>query len=231
MVRILVVEDHETTRRTIALYLQREGWTVDTECDGLQGLATAVQSDYDLLIIDLLLPGLDGREVCRRLREQKQLPVIMLTALSTEDDLVRGLGLGANDYMTKPFSPRELVARVRARLRRTADAETDQICIAELTLDRSTKELHRGTVPVPLTATEYRLLAVLMESPGRAFSRDQLIERALGFDFEGSRKNIDIHISNLRKRIEPDRLSPQYILTVPGHGYRFRQASDNDGDS
>ena len=227
MPRILVIEDHQITRRTLALYLQREGFSVDTEADGLQGLARAQQGEYDLLVVDLLLPGLDGRELCRRLRLESQLPLIMLTALSTEDDLVRGLSLGADDYLTKPFSPRELVARVRARLRRADNASADQIRIGELVLDRDKKELSNDQGRIHLTATEYRLLEVLMRAPGRVLSREQLIERAFGFDFEGSSKNVDIHVSKLRKLIEPDRMNPSYILTVAGLGYRFR-CSDDD---
>ena len=221
MCRVLVVEDHQVTRRTIVLYLQREGFEVDSADDGLAGWAMALQGGYDLLLVDLMLPGLDGREFCRRARRELEVPLIMLTALSTEDDIVHGLGLGASDYITKPFSPRELVARVRARLRERATSADAPLQIADLCLDLQRKELRRDNQPVRLTATEFRLLAVLMQSAGRALSRDQLIERAFGFDFEGSSKNVDIHISRLRKAIEPDRLNPRYILTVAGHGYRF----------
>ncbi len=222
MPRILLIEDHHTTSRTVALYLRAEGFEVDVQANGLDGLAMALQGDYDLLVVDLLLPGLDGRELCRRLRAERSVPLIMLTALSTEDDLVRGLNLGADDYITKPFSPRELVARIRARLRPGSGEDDGCIRIGNLELNRSQRTLSRDGEAVRLTATEFRLLSVLMQAPGRAYTREQLIERALGYDFQGSSKNIDIHISNLRKRIESDRLQPEYILTVPGHGYRFR---------
>jgi DNA-binding response OmpR family regulator len=230
MPKILVIEDHETTRRTIALYLERDGFCVETEADGQNGLARVLESEFALVIVDLMLPGLDGREICKRLRKQSSTPIIMLTALSTEDDIIRGLGLGADDYMSKPFSPRELVARVRARLR-TKPENGRHISVGGLTLDLEQRELRAGVDPVTLTNTEYRILETLMKAPGRAFSRDELIERALGHNFDGSQKNIDIHISNLRKRIEPDRLKPEYILTVSGHGYRFRTTESSDGNS
>lgn len=222
MPRILLIEDHHSTSRTVALYLRAEGFEVDVQANGLDGLAMALQGDYDLLVVDLLLPGLDGRELCRRLRAERSVPLIMLTALSTEDDLVRGLSLGADDYVTKPFSPRELVARIHARLRPGSDKDEGCIRIGNLELNRSQRTLSRDGEAVHLTATEFRLLSVLMQAPGRVYTREQLIERALGYDFQGSSKNIDIHISNLRKRIETDRLRPEYILTVTGHGYRFR---------
>ena len=223
MPNILVIEDHETTRKTIALYLERDGFCVETEAHGRAGLVRAMESKFALVIVDLMLPGLDGREICRRLRKESNTPIIMLTALSTEDDIIKGLGLGADDYMTKPFSPRELVARVRARLR-IGEEDGHRLNIGELTLDLDQRELKVGSDSVTLTHTEFRILETLMKSPGRAFSRDQLIEHSLGHDYAGSQKNIDIHISNLRKRIEPDRLKPVYILTVTGHGYRFRAA-------
>lgn len=227
MQRVLVIEDHETTRRTIALYLQRAGFEVQSEADGYAGLIAAESKHFDLLLIDLMLPGIDGREICKRLRESqhsphlRQIPIIMLTALSTEDDIVSGLGLGADDYLSKPFSSRELVARVQARLRVAANKEYHLIRFGDLCLDKQQLQLTKNGTPIALTQTEYRILETLMNAAGRAFTREELIARAFGSDFEGSEKNIDIHISNLRKRIEDDRVKPDYILTVTGHGYRF----------
>jgi len=230
MPTILVIEDHATTRNTLALYLEREGFRVDTEEDGAKGLAKALQPRYALIIIDLMLPSVGGREICRRLRSESNVPIIMLTALSTEDDMVKGLGLGADDYITKPFSPRELVARVRARLRPAA-AQGEQLRLAGLTLDANRHELRLANRSIALTNTEFQLLEILMRAPGRVYSRDELIERALGHDYGGSAKNIDMHISNIRKRIEPDRNNPQYIQTVIGRGYRFCSSGGHDGDS
>ena len=231
MQRILIIEDHETTRRTIALYLQRAGYEVCAQADGLAGLNLAMNRHFDLLVVDLMLPGIDGREICKRLRalpQTQHLQLIMLTALSTEDDIVAGLGLGADDYLTKPFSPRELVARVQARLR-VADARAlHLVTVGQLTLDKRARLLLKDGQPLALTETEYRLIEVMMNALGRAFSRDELIERALGHDFEGGPKNIDIHISNLRKRIETDRSKPEYILTVSGYGYRFNAGGKHD---
>ena len=227
MQRILVIEDHETTRRTIALYLQRAGYEVSTEADGKAGLALALSSHFDLLVLDLMLPGIDGRGICKQLRalpQTRHLPLIMLTAMSTEDDIVAGLGLGADDYLTKPFAPRELVARVQARLRVAEVRALHLVTACKLTLDKRARLLLKDGQPLALTETEYRLIEVLMNAPGRAFSRDEFIERALGHDFDGGPKNIDMHISNLRKRIETDRSKPEYILTVSGYGYRFNAA-------
>ncbi len=221
MQKVLVIEDHETTRRTIALYLQRDGFEVHTEADGLAGLARVEQEYFDLFIIDLMLPGLDGREICRRVRINMDTPIIMLTALSTENDIIAGLGLGADDYLIKPFSPKELLARVKARLRSNEQRQAHLIQAGDLSLDKQQRCVTKAGVAVRLTNSEYRILETLMNAPGRAYSRDELIERALGRDFEGSRKNIDIHISNIRKRIELDRLAPEYIETVTGYGYRF----------
>ena len=223
MGRILVAEDHATTRNAIALYLERDGFAVETVDNGLDALALARRSDIDLLVLDLMRPGLDGREVCRRLRAECNLPIIMLTALSTEDDVIAGLGLGADDYMTKPFSPRELLARVKARLRPDA---SEAITIAgELAIDCGARQVSVRGRPVKLTPSEYRVLEVLVRAPGRAFTREEIIERAFGYDYGGSAKNVDIHISNLRKRLRTDGVGSPLIETVARHGYRFRKTA------
>ncbi len=226
MQNILVIEDHETTSRTIRLYLERDGYKVETHADGISGLAAAKQSYFDLIIVDLMLPGLDGREICQRLRKEtnkslNQIPIIMLTALSTQTDILKGFNLGADDYVTKPFSPNELIARVKARLRKSSNQKSHLICIGNLCLDRQQRTLTKAGDLVSLTKSEYSLLECLMSNSGRAYSRDELIDKAMDQDFQGHRRNIDMHISNLRKRIESDSLAPVFIETVVGYGYRF----------
>jgi DNA-binding response OmpR family regulator len=180
-----------------------------------------------LVILDLMLPGLDGRTVCRRLRAETDTPVVMLTARTTEDDRVTGLESGADDYVTKPFSPRELVARVRAVLRRrNPEAVERRRRWGPLSVDLDSCEARRGELAVPLTATERRLLFTLLGAPGRVFSRDELIARVLGADFDGSARTIDAHVRNLRTKIEVDPARPRFVRTVFGAGYRLGDASD-----
>ena len=223
--RILVIEDDRKTADLVRLYLESEGFQVLSAFDGTQGLDLAQKGKPDLVVLDLLLPGITGVEICRTLRRESDVPIIMLTALSSEKDKLEGLELGADDYVTKPFSPRELVARVRAVLRRTVDE----------VLDRGPSELLRGdlemNVPqriaklrgedVHLTPTEFRILATLAHEPGRVFSRGRLVDRALGYDFDGLDRTVDVHILNLRRKLETDSNSPRYVKTVYGVGYRF----------
>jgi len=217
---ILLVEDHSSTWRTLVLYLEREGYTVHVETNGLDAYASAMANNYDLIILDLMLPKMDGREVCQRLRLHSNVPIIMLTALTGEADVIKGLNLGADDYVAKPFSPRELMARVRARLRDISVA-ADEIQVGELRLDNSSRQFFFAEQPLSLTKSEYLILEVLIRTPGRVYSRDELIERALGHDYEGTTKNIDIHISNIRKRLGENPQAPAYVETVIGHGYRM----------
>ncbi len=224
--KILVVEDNPKTAENLALYLNDAGYETTVAGDGRRGLGEARTGAFDLVILDLMLPGLDGLELCRRLRRESRVPVLMLTARALEDDRVRGLGLGADDYVTKPFSPREVVARVAALLRRAAwhdgsPGGDGRLRFGELTVDPERHVVHVGGRPAALTATEFKLLEALIRSPGRVFTRAALIDHALGHDFEGMDRTVDAHIMKLRRKIEPDRRRPTYIHTVFGVGYKL----------
>jgi DNA-binding response OmpR family regulator len=222
--RVLVVEDDVKTADIVRLYLERDGYRVATAHDGAQGLNTARTNPPDLIVLDLLLPALSGLDLCRILRRESSVPIIMLTALSTEQNKLTGLDLGADDYLTKPFSPRELVARVRAVLRRSTE---DSLPGAKPLVGRPVYlDLDQRTVAVrgqevQLTPTEFNILAVLLREPGRVFSRSQLVEQGLGFDYEGMDRTVDVHVLNLRRKIELDPNRPEYIRTVYGVGYKF----------
>lgn len=223
--RVLVIEDDRKIVELVSLYLEREGYEVHSAYDGLEGLKKAREVAPDLVILDLMLPGLDGFSVCHQLRDESGVPVIMLTARTTEQDKLEGLDTGADDYVTKPFSPRELMARVRAVLRRTADEGLYRgpavVERSGVKVDFVRHEVTVGEEPVHLTPTEFRLLGALVREPGRVFTRGQLIEKVLGYDFEGSERTIDVHILNLRRKIEPDGHEPRLIRSVYGMGYRF----------
>ncbi len=229
---ILVVEDDAKTAATVRLYLEDAGHAVTVVTDGESGLRAARSGDFDLVVLDIMLPRLDGTDVCRKLRVDSDVPVIMLTAKTTEDQRIRGLDLGADDYVAKPFSPRELVARVRAVLRRTVpddDAPAAPLVRGELVIDAGGRRVLNNGEEVTLTPTEFDLLQILARRPGRVFSRDELIDKALGQDFFGIDRTVDAHIMNLRKKIEPDRRRPRYVQTVFGVGYRFAPATGEDG--
>jgi len=227
--RVLIVDDDPKTVRLIQAYLQKDGYRVATAFDGQEALELAGKVHPDLVVLDLMLPEIDGLEVCRRLRAESRVPVIMLTARTTEEDRLRGLDLGADDYVTKPFSPRELVARVRAVLRRSAPAEEGELPDArfgDLVISFARHEvLSRGQV-VSLTPTEFSLLAVLARSSGRAFTRLQMVEQALGLEYAGFERTIDTHVMNLRRKVEPDPAHPRYVKTVFGVGYKLEGHSD-----
>jgi DNA-binding response OmpR family regulator len=215
--RILLVEDDPKTRGTVALYLQREGYDVATAENGVQALEIAREREPHLVVLDLMLPRMDGLEVCRTLRARANHPaVIMVTARSTEDDKLTGLDLGADDYVTKPFSPRELMARVRAVLRRAG--EDDLLEVAGITIDRMRRQVRIAGAEVPVTPTEYRLLDVLARAPGRTFTRQELVERALGEEYEGLDRTVDVHVMNLRKKLGD---AGKSVVTVFGAGYKF----------
>jgi DNA-binding response OmpR family regulator len=214
--RILLVEDDPKTRETVALYLQREGYDVDTAADGVEALERAREREPHLVVLDLMLPRLDGLAVCRTLRESSSTAIIMVTARSTEEDKLTGLDLGADDYVTKPFSPRELMARIRAVLRRAA--EDDVIEAAGITLDRTRREVRVGETTVAVTPTEFRLLDALARAGGRTFTRQELVERALGEEYDGLDRTVDVHIMNLRKKLGD---AGKAIVTVFGTGYKF----------
>lgn len=227
MATILIIEDEPKLVEVLALYLEREGYAVNLSSRGDDGLARWEQNGADLVILDLNLPGLDGLEVARRIRKRSDVPIMMLTARVEELDRVIGLELGADDYITKPFSPREVVARVKAVLRRAGTDARQQpeqpITIGELVIDKSGHRVLRSGVEVELTPTEFSLLAALASQPGRVFSRLQLLESAQGTTYEGYERTIDAHIKNLRAKLEPDARNPRYIETVFGVGYRFRK--------
>jgi DNA-binding response OmpR family regulator len=222
--KILVVEDHKKTAKLIRMYLESSQYDVLEALNGRQAIDLARQTNPDLIILDLMLPKVDGLDVCRILRAESKTPIIMLTAKTTEDDILLGLDLGADDYMTKPFSPRELVARVRTVLRRISEESALAQPIrrfGNLTIDSVRHEVRLGIEIVHLTPKEFRLLDILSSEPRRAFARHELVERAFGYSYEGLERAIDSHIMNLRKKVEQDSEAPVYIQTVFGVGYRF----------
>ena len=226
MPRVLVVDDEEQIVDLLRSYLQRDGFDVDDAADGEAALAAIARLRPDLVILDLMLPKLDGREVCRRIRETANTPIIMLTARDEETDKLLGLELGADDYITKPFSPREVVARVRAVLRRGARDVAELVRAGDLVIDLRAHEVSLNGRRVELTPTEFRLLETLAGHPNQVFTRMQLIDRVQGHAFEGYERTVDAHIKNLRSKVEPDPKSPRYILTVYGVGYKFQIGED-----
>jgi DNA-binding response OmpR family regulator len=228
--RILVVEDDPKTSALVRLYLESAGYEVAVAADGRRGLAAARERPPDLVVLDVMLPGIDGLAVCRALRTESEVPVILLTARTTEEDKLRGLDLGADDYVTKPFSPRELVARVRAVLRRATLREPAgglaELRFQGLVLDLAGRAVEAAGRPVALTPSELRLLETLARAPGRTFSRTELVERAFGWEYEGMERTVDVHVKNLRRKLGPrpgdgTRGEAPWIETVWGLGYRF----------
>jgi len=220
--KVLVVDDDVKTVELVKLYLERDGYEVLTAYDGIEALRLARESCPDLIVLDLMLPDIDGLEVCRSIRHESDVPIIMLTARTTDQDKLTGLGLGADDYVTKPFSPKVLAARVRTVLRRLpGERGPEEINRGELSMNFTTHEAWFSGRPLNLTTVEFKLLGVLAKEPGRVFSRASLIEEALGYDFEGFDRTIDVHILNLRRKMEPDPSHPRYIKTVYGIGYKF----------
>jgi DNA-binding response OmpR family regulator len=226
--RVLVVDDDVKTVELVKLYLNRDGYRVLTACDGVEALRLAREGHPDLIVLDLMLPGIDGLEVCRTLRDESDVPIIMLTARTTDQDKLTGLGLGADDYVSKPFSPKELAARVRAVLRRLpGERGPDRITHGELAVDFIRHEAYLAGRSLDLTAVEFKLLGVLAKEPGRVFNRAQLIEKALGCDFDGFDRTIDVHVLNLRRKLESDPRHPRYIKTVYGAGYKLSEVPDD----
>ena len=224
--KILIVDDDRKTAELIRMYLEREGYAALLAHDGRQALELARQRSPDLIVLDLMLPLVEGLDVCRILRAESRVPIIMLTARTTEDDKLLGLDLGADDYITKPFSPRELVARVRAVLRRGGPAQRGEPAAArcgELVVDFVSRSVRLRGAPVHLTPKEFKLLELLARHPGRAFSRLELLEQVFGYDYDGLERTVDVHLMNLRKKIERDPAQPSYVLTVYGHGYKFSE--------
>jgi two-component system response regulator ResD len=223
--RVLVVDDDATVAEVVTRYLEREGFAVDAVGDGVAALAQAAVRPPDLVVLDLMLPTLDGLEVCRRLRASAPIPIIMLTARGDEDDRVLGLELGADDYLSKPFSPKELTARVKSVLRRAtaplrAVPGPTVLEAGALRADIAARQVHRGGEPLALTSREFDLLCFLMRSPRRAFSRAELLEHVWGYTY-GDTSTVTVHIRRLREKVESNPSTPEHILTVWGVGYRF----------
>jgi len=220
---ILIAEDDPKIAASVKLYLEREGYAVVIADNGRAALREARTRQPALIILDLMLPQLSGIDVCRILRAESDVYIIMLTARTTEDDKLRGLNLGADDYVTKPFSPRELMARIRAVLRRkrTESSGPTEICVNGLVMNLERHEVSLNEKPVNLTVAEFRLLEALIRSPERVFTRQQLVERAFGDDFDGLERTIDAHIMNLRRKIKTGDSQASFIVTVYGVGYKF----------
>ncbi|HEY4621862.1 MAG TPA: response regulator transcription factor [Gaiellaceae bacterium] len=224
--RIVVIDDEPSVQEVVRGYLEKDGYLVYVAGTGEEGLALAERAKPGLIVLDLMLPDVSGEEICREIRSRSDVPILMLTAKASEDERVGGLALGADDYLTKPFSPRELVARVRAVLRRTQGTETPLVETLSfdggaLEIDTVQHEVTRDGEIVDLTPNEYRLLVTLARYPGRVYSRFELINHVQGYDFEGYERTIDAHVKNLRKKIEPDPKQPRYVETVFGVGYRL----------
>ena len=222
--RILLVEDEKTIRDTVAAYLEREGYWVTPAEDGQVALDQFAKHRFDLVVLDLMLPKVPGEQVCKAIRDASDVPIIMLTAKGELEDKVAGLELGADDYLIKPFSPRELVARVRALLRRAhvgAEPQRDRLEYGSLSIDMAGHKAFLDGAELDLTASEFKLLTTLSRYPGRVYSRMELVEKVLGYDFEGYERTIDSHVKNLRAKLDDDPRDPTFIYTVHGVGYRF----------
>jgi two-component system alkaline phosphatase synthesis response regulator PhoP len=226
MKTVLVVEDEPRIAQIVRDYLQHGGFAVVATADGLDAVALVRQRKPDLVVLDLGLPRLDGLDVARRLRRETDIPIIMLTARVEESDRLLGLDVGADDYVTKPFSPRELVARVRAVLRRVeaGGGLSDILRRADLVIDVPKMRVTRNETPIDLTPSEFQLLAALARQPGRVFTRAQLLDAIRGSEVDSFERAIDAHIKNIRRKLEADSRSPRYVLTVYGIGYKFGES-------
>lgn len=228
MRRILIVEDDQNIASLERDYLEANGYQVDLENNGTQGLARALQGTYDLILLDVMLPGMDGFEICRQLRKSQDIPVLFVTAKKEEIDKIRGLGIGADDYVVKPFSPSELVARVNAhinRYERLSAKQTDQsdvIVVGGLTIEKKARRVFLDEKEISLANKEFDLLVFLASHPNVVFSKDSLFDKIWGVDSLGETSTVTVHINRLREKIEKNMSSPEYIETVWGAGYRFR---------
>jgi len=220
--RILIIEDEKKISEIVKAYLEKEGYGVSVAETGNEALK-ALKENPDLVILDLMLPDIPGEELCTIIRENSDVPVIMLTAKSGEEDRIKGLGIGADDYVVKPFSPRELVARVKAHLRRAVKSRRNIYSYnsGDLKIDIENHEAFREGSMISLTPTEFKILVSLAENPGRVLSREQLVTIVLGYDFEGYDRTIDAHVKNLRHKVEKNSRTPEFIQTVYGMGYKF----------
>ncbi|MDW7740483.1 MAG: response regulator [Bacillota bacterium] len=223
---VLVVDDEKTLVKALTFNLEKEGFRVEQAYDGEEALQKVVEVKPDIVVLDLMLPGLDGFEVCRRIRKKHDVPIIMLTARSEDIDKVLGLELGADDYLTKPFNARELVARIKAILRRTTAREEEPkkvIQIGDLQVDLLQHRIRLGEKDVNLTSKEFALLSFLATNAGNVYSREQLLEQVWGYDYYGDVRTVDVHIRHIREKIEADPSNPDYIITVWGTGYKIRE--------
>ena len=223
---VLIVEDDRATSDLIDMYLKRDGYRVIVAYDGLEGLRMARDANPNLIVLDLSLPGMGGKEVCETLRGESDIPIVMVTARVEEEDRLAGLDLGADDYVTKPFSPRELTARIRAVLRRTnrnstTNPDSDELIWNAIRVDQGKHAVVVGERDIDLTPTEFNILVLLMKRPGRVFTRGQVIDQVFGNDFEGFDRSVDAHMSNLRRKVEEGVPSGTYIKTIYGVGYKL----------
>ncbi len=227
MAKILVVDDEPTYRDALAFNLRRDGYQVAVAADGVAAVAAFETESPDLILLDLMLPGLSGIEVCKRVRATSNVPIIMVTAKDDEVDKVVGLEVGADDYLTKPYSYRELVARIRAVLRRTSPADKVEaeppafLEVGDLTLDSDAHVVTVGGTPVQMPLREFELLEMFMENPGRVLTRAQILDRIWGLDYIGDTKTLDVHVKRIRAKIEEDPAHPQVLITVRGLGYKL----------
>jgi two-component system response regulator ResD len=230
---ILVIEDEKSISQLVRLYLEQAGFRVVSAADGPSGLGLHTREQPALVILDLMLPGLDGWEVCRRIRQQGNTPVLMLTARQTEEDRIQGLDLGADDYVTKPFSPRELVSRVRAILRRATPATTEEpnavLQYPGLSIYPAARRVEAQGQPVTLTAKEFDLLLLFARTPNTVFTREELLSRIWGYDYLGDSRTVDVHIGTLRKKIEQNPAQPRFIKTLYRVGYLFDPTAAQNG--
>ena len=233
--RVLIVDDEPSIVELVRFTLEKEGFQCEVASDGLQALEKVERTQPDVVVLDLMLPGLDGLEVCRRIRQKTAVPIVMLTAKASEVDKVVGLELGADDYVTKPFSPRELVARIRAVLRRFQAAKQAQeqaqaqagsqneLRVGDIVMDVARHQVWVQGRPVDLTPKEYELLRMLMANKGIVLTRELLLDKVWGYDFAGDTRTVDVHVVRLRQKLEDDPAHPRYIETVRGVGYRMRE--------
>ncbi len=224
--KVLVVDDEKTLVKALTFNLEKEGYEVAAAYDGEEALKQIESDNPDIVILDLMLPGLDGFEVCRRVRKNLDIPIIMLTAKGDDIDKILGLELGADDYITKPFNPRELIARVKAILRRSDSQSStlkNLIKVQDLQIDLYQHKVRVKGSEIDLTSKEFALLNLLATHPGRVYSREQLLEQIWGYNYYGDARTVDVHIRHLREKLEADPSNPRYILTVWGTGYKFRE--------
>ena len=227
--KILIVDDDKELVDFLVNYVEKDGYSAKGVYDGKEAMKLFRHRQFDLIVLDLMLPEADGFELCKKMRKESDIPIIILTAKTEENDRIKGLELGADDYITKPFSPGELLARLRAVLRRVGEEEgPEEVNYGNLTVNFSRKEVLINNQPVDLTATEFKILKTLIRRPNQVFSRTQLIHSALGYGYESFERTIDVHIRHIRNKIESDPSEPEFIKTVFGMGYKFNPEAEKD---